>query len=69
MLFPRENCMDMPAMLRGLAGDIASGAEDATSCTVVLRRSEGGVAVFAYGEIDSVRAFMDLHAGAAELLR
>jgi len=72
---------DLPACLRALADDIERGGHGIAEakelhgdnaiarCVVVLRVSNQEPAVFAYGSMENVaQAYMDLHAGAQELM-
>lgn len=72
---------DLPGCLRRLADNLEAGHHGITEarelhgdkaiarCVIVLRVSNQEPAVFAYGSIENMaQAYMDLHAGAQELM-
>ncbi len=64
-----QNAADIPFALRLLASDIEAGEVVAEGITIVVRESSGEIQVRGIGKTDSSRSFVDLHAGAAKLLR
>lgn len=72
-LAPKLATMDVPAALRQLADELESqaaeyGPEFVLRVTVVVRASQREPEVYGYGDNPPSQAFMDLHAGAQQLL-
>jgi hypothetical protein len=70
---PPAYVTDVPAALRQLAADIeaeaaAYGPGYVVRVTAVVRSSQQEPRVYGYGDTLPVQAFMDLHAGAQQLL-
>ncbi len=72
-LAPPTAVVDVPAALRQLAADLEAQAADygpgfVLRVTCVVRASQQEPQVYGYGDNPPAQAFMDLHAGAQQLL-
>lgn len=64
-----NSLVDIAACLRVIADNIESGEYGEVLRSAVVLRAVGRVPqVFGHGKTDAVQTFMDLHAGAAEIL-
>jgi len=65
----KAKLLDIPACLRSVADDIEAGDHgEVVRAALVLRVAGCEPIVFGQGETDAPRTFMDLHAGALQLM-